>query len=293
LSEELRPALYQLLESQAAKGTLNKIAGFASLNYGLSTFEPDSEEGRRDKALSVKHPTHILDIFKALEWLQKHYSVGEIAGGETEKKNAGYNWIAVGHSCGATLSFQACMADAETWSSHSSSSTSSLSSPSPSRIKPPIAVVGLEGIYSLPLLSKNYASEPFYDFFITSAFGPDKDTWRDVSPVSGQYQSAYLADGLDIVVLGHSSEDELVDWEQVGLMRMILGKQGWEISDDEGVGHGRERTEDKIVTVKRRRELVILKLKGRHDAVWKEGTGVRTCIEVAVKKIFWNGRLLL
>jgi len=289
-SAELQPALSQLLDRKASKETLDRVAGFASLNYGLSTYDPASHEGK-DKALSVKHPQHIIDVLQALRWLRGVYGVGgqseeSLKRTEKEKEGAskGYDWIAVGHSCGATLSFQMCMGESFGWDfpfsaskSNESSSTSpytSISAP----LTPPLAIVGLEGIYSLPLLVHNHTSDPFYKFFVQSAFGPDTDIWREASPVDGEYETAFAEGGLLAVVLGHSDEDELVEWEQTESMQQCLEVQGWSIKDNEEA-----KDADGDETGK---ELVILKLNGTHDAIWEEGTGVTAGIQVAIEKIF-------
>jgi kynurenine formamidase len=266
--------------------TLDRIAGFASLNYGLSTYSPDSEEGQNDPALSVKHPTHILDILAALAFLQKNYSMGgiDISGGYRALREGQYNWISVGHSCGATLAFQICMADAETWSSSFVRSDPFITAhPTPERIKPPIAVVGLEGIYSLPLLHENHKDEPFYDFFMASAFGSGIEKWREVSPAYAGYKRASLDGGLEVVVLGHSNEDELVEWEQAIRMRRSLEDQGWKNLDDEEEKRG---DGEKTRSEESRKELMMLKLEGKHDEIWSGGKGVRTSIEAAINRLF-------
>ena len=78
------------------------------------------------------------------------------------------------------------------------------------------------------------------------------------------------------MVLAHSSEDELVEWEQVGSMWRCLEGQGWSI-----IEHGDLPDEEKL-----HRQLVLLKLKGTHDEVWSDGIGVRRGVETAIHQLF-------
>jgi kynurenine formamidase len=259
-SKELQPALEQLLTRKSSEPILSRIAGFVSINYGLSTGD---ESG---SGLDYKHPQHIQDVVLALKWLQAEYSVG--SRGEDEN---GWNWMAVGHSCGATLALQLCMSYSKPWGNPGAGSWEG---------KPPVAVVGLEGIYDLPLLVQTHIDQPVYAGFVTSAFGPDENIWKEASPISGQYHPAFHRGGMKVVVLGHSTEDELVEWEQVRVLRRSLERQGWDIP---GIA---EAGEPRTAAGGCDKQLVLVQLKGSHDEVWSEGTGVRTAIEVAVRMLF-------
>jgi kynurenine formamidase len=68
----------------SSPSTLSNIAGFASLNYRLSTPTPQEK---------FQHPAHLNDVIAGLGYLQKIYKLGE-------------KYILVGHSGGATLAFQ-------------------------------------------------------------------------------------------------------------------------------------------------------------------------------------------
>jgi hypothetical protein len=148
--------------------------------------------------------------------------------------------------------------------------------------KAPVAVIGLEGIYDLPLLVENHSDQPMYQDFVEGAFGDDHRVWKEVSPVRGQYKPAFWAGGLRTIVLGHSNDDELVEWEQAGMMWRCLEGQGWNIEDaDEVERPTTDRGDDGL----RDKELVILQLTGTHEQVWTGGTGVRTAIELALEKL--------
>lgn len=143
------------------------------------------------------------------------------------------------------------------------------------QVMPPLAVLGLEGLYDLPALVEYHASRPhgdIYTAFTNGAFGSDVHVWKAVSPTSADW-TADVVQGWDngrVAVLAHSHEDELVEWEQVALMQKALQEGGWQ----EGEG-GKEKG----------RELVMLTLEGTHHGVWEEGTEVARAIAVAVEKV--------
>jgi kynurenine formamidase len=262
-SKELQPALSQLLTWTSAGATLDRIAGFASINYGLS----GGNEG--EKGLNTKHPGHIQDVLTAMKWLRAEYNVGALD--ESGKNEKGWDWVVVGHSCGATMAFQLCMSYSKPWGDSEDGSWDG---------KPPVAVIGLEGIYDLPLLNQTHIDQPFYAEFITSAFGSSQKTWKEVSPIGGDFSSAFQTGGMKVVVLGHSAEDELVEYEQAETMWRCLEDQGWSVP---GTCDGRNGSAKDYDSGK---QLTRLDLKGTHDEVWSEGTGVRTSIEVAIRSLF-------
>ena len=133
----------------------------ASLNYRLS---PRNQ-----------HPSHREDVIAALEYLQK-WGMKE--------------FILIGHSAGACLSFQAAY------------------------IEGCKGVIGAEGIYDLDGLVEEY---PEYEFFVADAFGNDKATWREASPVNLRYDSSSL-----LVQLVQSTGDELLSPRQTELMQAKL-----------------------------------------------------------------------
>ncbi|KAK3067178.1 hypothetical protein LTR53_016099, partial [Teratosphaeriaceae sp. CCFEE 6253] len=133
-------------------------------------------------------------------------------------------------------------------------------------VVPPLAILGVEGLYDLPALVAYHAEEPAYRDFVTNAFGPAAPgVWEAASPTSGQYGGSW--DGGRLVVLAHSRGDELVEWEQVALMERALKAQGW--------GEGSEEE----------RRVEVLELRGRHDQVWEEGEELARAIGVAVEGV--------
>lgn len=241
-----------VLESPAGKN----IAAFASINYRLSPHatHPDQPKDPNDPARNARHPDHINDVLDGIAYLQREYGFGE-------------RYILAGHSAGATLAFQACMC--RNWD-HGGE-------PTGKRVMSPVAVLGLEGIYDIAALIEYHKTRPYheiYEAFIHSAFGNrhqlqngrEVDVWGVASPTNGEYDVGW-ANGR-LVVLAHSYEDELVEWEQVELMKDALQKQGW--GSDE------------------RRRLVMLELKGMHDEVWSEGREVARAVEETIARLVAN-----
>ncbi|RMY50255.1 hypothetical protein D0864_14589 [Hortaea werneckii] len=86
----------QTLLSQSR--AIDQIAGFASINYRLSPYpsHPRIPSHPADPARTAHHPDHLSDILAALRHLQDAFGFGT-------------RYLLVGHSCGATLAFQAAM----------------------------------------------------------------------------------------------------------------------------------------------------------------------------------------
>jgi kynurenine formamidase len=133
----------------------------ASVNYRLS---PPNQ-----------HPSHQQDVIAALEYL---------------KKMGMKEFILVGHSAGACLSFQAAYVDGCK------------------------GVIGAEGIYDLEALVQEY---PEYEFFVEDAFGKEKAIWREASPANIKYGSSSL-----VVQLVQSTQDQLLSPRQTELMQAQL-----------------------------------------------------------------------
>ena len=88
----LKPAM----EILSSNSSLQKsICGFASINYRLSPYldHPQNPSTADDPARNAKHPDHVVDVSKALAFLENKYNI-----------SSGY--LLVGHSAGATLAFQ-------------------------------------------------------------------------------------------------------------------------------------------------------------------------------------------
>ncbi|KAH7046804.1 hypothetical protein B0J12DRAFT_668528 [Macrophomina phaseolina] len=284
-SSALSPALTHLLSSSSSASVssssasvssssssspptrpLAHIAGFASLNYRLSPYPqhpthpslaPTTSIPARHAGRNVTHPTHVDDVAAALRWLRREYGVGGTAadGGKAR------DWAVVGHSCGATLAWQLL----DGWLE---------SADERDRVAAPVGVVGLCGLYNLPLLAENHADVAAYEEFLQSAFGGDESVWLRASPtqMGARFGPEKWRAGR-VVVLGASPDDQLVEGMQRDVMVRALEERGW-VS-----GEGRDG-----------RELVLLELEGLHDDCWKEGKGVAKAVECVVGRLFGVGK---
>ncbi|KAI5369797.1 Putative alpha/beta hydrolase-3, kynurenine formamidase, vertebrates/fungi-type [Septoria linicola] len=223
---------------------IEHIAGFASINYRLSQApkHPTNPSNPADPARNARHPDHINDVLAGILHLQETYRFQG-------------RYLLVGHSCGACLALQVAMK--RQWrAQHASSSALGVN------VVPPLAILGLEGLYDLPALVEYHSDSTFYRDFVAAAFGPEKADWKAVSPTSAELNQSWV-DG-KLIVIAHSREDELVEWEQPELMMKSLSSQGF---DDSGS-----------------RRAKLLELKGNHDQVWEEGPEVARAIEFTVKE---------
>ncbi|KAL1306929.1 hypothetical protein AAFC00_005571 [Neodothiora populina] len=259
-----------------ASPVASHIAAFASIGYRLSphTTHPLQPQDPNDPSRNAHHPDHVNDVLDALAYLQRSYGFGD-------------RYVLAGHSAGATLAFQVCIA--REWAAfgpHESGEhdDAGKASTEPAKVVlPPRAVLGLEGIYDIAALIAYHASRPYseiYNAFIDSAFGPryqrqlrrpqaqeggETDVWKTVSPTTGLYDSSWKEGKL--VVLAHSRQDELVEWEQVELMREALVRQGWGETENGG------------------RRVEMLELKGLHDQVVNEGVEVARAVQKTVEML--------
>ena len=188
-----------------------KIAGLASINYRLSPHPhhpthpaPTREEGvPLDKARTALHPQHIHDILTALSFLQKN--------GVTNNP-----YILAGHSCGATLAFQAVM-DPSRWG---------YTLPPPTK---PSIVVGLNGLYDvLSFIASPPDSHkslvPIYEAFTIGAFGSISDSSTAMPVIVADWATEWPS--AKSVVLVQSKEDKLVPYSQLEMMRARLAETG-------------------------------------------------------------------
>ncbi|GAB7348413.1 hypothetical protein MBLNU459_g6843t1 [Dothideomycetes sp. NU459] len=244
-----------------------RIAGLASLNYRLSPYpsHPTSPSSPADAARNAVHPDHIDDVGAALRHLQARFGFGR-------------RYVLAGHSCGATLALQtvlAAEAEKEEGEEEEEEEGEEVSSRGVAAgLQPPSAVVAIEGIYDVPGLVAAHAGSPYghiYAEFVRAAFGSDERVWRDASPALRPLRSGWGGSGAGaLVVLAHSREDELVEWEQVEGMRGALLEQGWR---EGGAGESGGK------------EVLFVELSGKHDEIWEEGREAARAIGVAIEKM--------
>jgi kynurenine formamidase len=204
------------------------IAGFASINHRLSPYpdHPTKPSSPDDPSRNAKHPDHLVDISKAMTFLETKYGISS-------------GFLLVGHSAGATLAFQI----QEQFEN--------------SKIPIPLGVLGVEGIYDIPLLVETYESIPAYREFIENAFGPDEVVWDNASPARSKKPEAW--DKAKAIIIAHSDEDELLNRRQADVMMKRL-QQSTSCKD---------RTHYFPAT-------------GHHDGIWKDGHELARLIENAL-----------
>ncbi|KAK3700460.1 hypothetical protein LTR37_015964 [Vermiconidia calcicola] len=242
-ASSFRKSQGKLLASHVA----DSISGYASINYRLSPYpsHPTDPSNPSDPARNSTHPDHINDVLAAILHLQEIYHFED-------------RYILVGHSCGATLALQVAMK--RYWGSQYES-TFALEL----NIVPPMAIVGLEGIYDIPALVKYHEDQPVYRDFIVNAFGASG--WDAASPTNADYDDSW-PDG-KLVVLAHSPNDTLIEAEQAELQRKALEPQGWKDAGE--------------------RRIKMFELEGEHDEVWETGEAAKA-IEWAVEELSQSQR---
>ncbi|PHH77788.1 hypothetical protein CDD82_3355 [Ophiocordyceps australis] len=215
------PSVQKILKSKDVPQS--SIRGFASIDYRLSPCnEQDQQKGKKQcpEGSIVDHPAHILDVRAGLNELQ-------------QKLKMDSNYILMGHSAGATLAFQVLMGK------------DVLNGQDSPDVPLPAAIVGMAGIYDFPQLLNDF-TRPFYNLFVTDAYGADKKVQDQVSPskFTGNYKQAWPGDNL--VMLAQSPTDGIVNFAQRDNMQAKLEQDGFTVSLQE--------------------------LEGDHHKVWREGS---------------------
>ncbi|KAK3344180.1 Alpha/Beta hydrolase protein [Lasiosphaeria hispida] len=225
------------LLQRAAEESAQPLAGIASLNYRLSPHPAHPAPG--DPARAAAHPDHIQDVLAGLGFLQGLGVRGR--------------YVLAGHSCGATLAFQAVM-DPRRWGLGA-------------EVVKPAVVVGFNGLYDLagfiraPPEGWEGLVEP-YEEFTTRAFGPEENVWRAVCPATAEgWVPEWDGEGRKRVVLVQSREDTLVPYSQLESMKVYL-----------------ERWTEKVKT-----EVVEVEGGGDHDDMWGRGD--------KMAEVLWNAML--
>ncbi|KAH8897783.1 alpha/beta-hydrolase [Thozetella sp. PMI_491] len=237
-SSAFEPTAERLLKRAAAGGL--RLAGLASISYRLSPHpqhptdpSPPRDGSALDPARVARHPDHIADVLSALWFLQS-------MGGATDP------YLLSGHSCGATLAFQAVM-NPDRWA------------PGLPAIRKPAVVVGLSGLYDLAGFVEgappSHASlVEGYEDFIRGAFGDDRAVWKAACPTSaGSWTSEWT--GAQKVVLAQSRDDSLVPYEQLEGLRAHL-----------------QASEAPF-------EILEREIHGDHDELWQEGSQMANIYE--------------
>lgn len=159
----------------------------------------------------------------------------------------GGNYVLVGHSAGACLALQLLH--------------------SPGDVVLPKAIVGFEGVYDFTGLNARMGGG--YAGFLSGAFG-DPEGWDEVAPMtlSGSYGESWggregkgkgKGEG-KILALGWSPDDDLIDEPEIDGMVARLERDGIETK-------------------------VFKDLRGKHDEIWEDGSGVARMVLAALNNI--------
>ncbi len=120
-------------------------------------------------------------------------------------------------------------------------------------------IVSLEGIYDFTACRDAHPHlKELYDAFTTGAFGPEEERgWERGNVLRCKRR---IRDRVEVVVVGHSRDDELVEWEQGQRLIGVLEKER------EGRG-----------------EVVrMVEVEGTHSQVVRDGVAVGRCVDVAI-----------
>lgn len=247
------PTCKQLLTSPLLTHVAVNIEGYASLDYRLSV-HPDypQDASSLDTFLmrEARHPDHVIGIITGISVLQRKYDFGS-------------RYILVGHSCGATMALQSVMRLNEV-ENRALSWT------------PPQAILGAHGIYDIPALIRTFSEIPEYRDSVVGAFGEDERVWETVSPAHGDWLSspnAWGADGKTLLVIAHSSKDELVDWHQSELMAQKV-QSVWKEHELQAPQNERDTQNVKCLESKvpdRSGNFALAELQTAHHEVWETG----------------------
>jgi pimeloyl-ACP methyl ester carboxylesterase len=157
-------------EEENNKGIdIDDISGYASINYRLSPHPQKSPQNPHTtpayELRNAKWPDHLHDVLAGIAHLQQKYAFGE-------------RYLLVGHSIGATMALLSTLAAASARSFTTSTGTGTTTTtttahgdgdrtqqtPPPKlllplpAIEPPLAVLGVSGIYDFPTLHDSFPS---------------------------------------------------------------------------------------------------------------------------------------
>ncbi|KAH7130811.1 hypothetical protein B0J11DRAFT_524150 [Dendryphion nanum] len=292
------PTLSHLSDLKSTSmSVLGNIAGVASISYRLSPY-PTSTDGSHhpvyhqsqdSEETCIQHPIHVEDVQSGLSLLAKKYAFSKVAprsdkeegNQQTGTHGKAFKWIGIGHSCGATLLLQYISRIGLAKPGPLRDEVGGQQIPSPHLTPTPSALILTAGIYSLPSLLANHSPPhctediaAIYRQIVSGAFGSDNAdsvVYQTVSPVSSQYDEQTLQrngmEGLELVVLAWSREDELVEEDQRDEMETVFHRDGWG-------GLGREKR------VVERRDI-----KGAHDFVWEDGADLASLVGEVVRRV--------
>ncbi|KAM3449122.1 hypothetical protein NHJ6243_010018 [Beauveria neobassiana] len=241
----------------------DQIRGFATMDYRLSSLGnsgqgQDSGQGQQ----GARHPDHINDVRAAIRSLAQRNQMDQ--------------YVLIGHSAGGTMAMQLVGGDAalQPLSSKGGRQRRELETPTcqagsnrtsnteASQIPLPAAIITTAGIFDLTRLVDEIdpQSRPFYNNFVTQAFGNNRDDWQQASPARFKRSFQETWPGDNPVILARSKDDTLVPDTQLNVMAEKLRGDGIE-------------------------PIVVTDLNGEHDVSWEQGTQLANLVGQALGKL--------
>lgn len=221
------------------------ITAVASLNYTLSPFPAHPTkpydavaDHRSDPAREAVHPQHVSDIFQGLALLRS-FGLED------------HSYILSGHSCGATLAFQAALQPPRSYGLEDVPEAPC-----------PAAAIGLNGVYDLPALGHGSAGSRE---LLSNAFGPDERKWSAASPAL--FDPVQIAERVQkgkaprLVLVDQSQDDQVVPMNQ------------------------RERLEANLRKVSGLRVVLGNRCTGNHSEPWQHGFMIWASIRDAIQAL--------
>ncbi|KAI1117207.1 alpha/beta-hydrolase [Nemania sp. NC0429] len=261
-------------DDDGSGGATGGIAGFASIDYRLSPhpqFPQDPATTPADQYRGARHPDHLDDVRSALVFLQRTYGFGG-------------NYVLIGHSAGSSLAFQLLATSSPSASASASASTApavtDAAIDSTGHPVLPAAIIGLEGLYDFTGVNDRY--DGAYAPFFRGAFGAGLDAWDAAAPIkfAGSYAGKWP--GGNIVLLGWSPDDTLVDGPEADNMARRLRDLDGFVEEGEGEGEGAMGSRGSVGD----KRLILLKdLRGDHDEIWQSGEDVARTVWIALRKL--------
>lgn len=260
-SQSILSFLPFLLPSSSSP-TSHNIAAIASINYRLSPYpsHPTDPSNPADESRNAKWPDHLADVRRAINWL---FSSSD---GKDDCQRGKYpplparGCILIGHSVGATIAFALALGlGLDAASDTDAERTSKV------KFK---AIVGVEGIYDFTALRDAHLEfKDIYEEFTTAALGDESSKEWEKANIARMIREGREVEGVEVVMLGQSRRDELVEWGQLEIMTQALKGRGWGEGDK-----GKEK------------EISVIELSGGHDEIWEKGEAMARCIRLAVER---------
>ena len=229
------------------------VAGYASINYRLSPRPQKSPQGPKTPAYELRNaewPDHVHDVLMAIAHLQDKYGFED-------------RYLLVGHSVGATMALLSTLSSTKPL-------TSDISVCSP-KIHPPLAVLAVSGIYDFGLLHDSNPDSGYDELTRNAIRRPeDIDLASPARYPLTDYNQIWAHGGKKTaLIVAHSKDDGLVDWNQVEAIQKVFGHPK---GSDLNVGEQSAPIGFRVIEIN-----------GAHNDIWGHGTALAKVIRRAIR----------